>query len=136
MVQRLGQEGGLTKRTKRAGRASAAGSVHRGFSVLRTVGSLTRLFPFARHVAVGCNLTYPRHKDVSKKYIEKLSTPRGIRHYDAIFDLACANVSEVWKGLDRALHSGDSSYIDAMHDWDLDTGKSKQTDRLVFWRAT
>lgn len=109
---------------------------HSGFTgVLRTVSSVTRLFLFARHVAVGCNLTYPRPKAVRKQYIEKLATPRGIRHYDAIFDLACANVLEVWKGLDRALHSGDRSYIDAMHDWDLDTGKSNQTDRLVFWRA-
>jgi hypothetical protein len=40
----------------------------------------------------------------------------------------------VWKGLDDALAAGRSDALDRLEDWNLDTGRSVQTGRLVFWK--
>jgi hypothetical protein len=110
-------------------------SWHLGFrTVLGVMGKANRLFPFARHLAASTNLTYPLHDAVDESYIANLKTPVGALHYDKIFDFACGNVLRVWQGLDRAICANDNSFLDSLEDWDLDTGRSVQSKRYVFWK--
>ena len=39
----------------------------------------------------------------------------------------------VWKMLDDALPAGRSDALDRLEDWNLDTGRSMQTGKFVFW---
>ena len=39
------------------------------------------------------------------------------------------------KGLDAALVHGRSDELDALEDWNLDTGRSVGTNRLVLWKG-
>ncbi|MNH24085.1 hypothetical protein D3C79_840020 [compost metagenome] len=55
--------------------------------------------------------------------------------YPALFERARANVLLVWKGLDDALVHGRSDELDRLEDWNLDTGRSVATGKLVFWGA-
>jgi hypothetical protein len=107
---------------------------HAGFcTVLKAVGTATALFPFARHVAADNGLVYPALKEVSETYVKALSTPEGVMDYGQIFDRAVENIIQVWMGIDKAL-SGSYTYLNALEDWNLDTGKSQATGKYVFWR--
>lgn len=55
--------------------------------------------------------------------------------YVDLFMRARSNVLLVWKGLDDALVQGRSDALDSLEDWNLDTGRSVQTGKLVFWGA-
>jgi len=108
---------------------------HRGFNgVLSAIADVNHFMPFARHVCTGLNLTYPKFKDIDKTFVKKLETPEGLMDYGSIYERACSNVLAVWKGLDEALTKGRSDELDQLEDWDLDTGRSVQTGKLVFWR--
>lgn len=107
---------------------------HCGFrDILSTMADANHLFPFARHVSSELNLAYPRKKDIDPNFIMKLNTPEGHMDYESIYEKARSNVLAVWKGLDDALVEGRSDALDALEDWNLDTGRSVQTGRLVFW---
>ena len=108
---------------------------HCGFrTILSTMAGVNRFFPFARHACVDLNLAYPAETDIHQGYISNLRTPQGLMEYEAIFEKARSNVLAVWKGLDEALHDGRSDALDQLEDWNLDTGRSVKTDRLVFWK--
>jgi hypothetical protein len=108
---------------------------HCGFrDVLSTMAGVNHLFPFARHVSADLNLAYPVEGDVDMSYIQGLRTPQGQLDYEALFEKARSNVLAVWKGLDDALSAGRSDALDELEDWNLDTGRSVQTGRLVFWK--
>ena len=108
---------------------------HRGFrDVLATVTGINHLFPFARHVAADLNITYPAADDLDDSFIVQLRTPEGRMDYLPIYERARANILAVWKGLDDALRDGRSDDLDRLEDWNLDTGRSQLTGRLVFWR--
>lgn len=110
---------------------------HRGFrDILSAMAGANHLFPFARHVSAELNLAYPAEKDIDPSFIKKLRTPQGPMDYEAIYEKACSNVLAVWKGLDDALAHGRSDALDQLEDWNLDTGRSVQTGRLVFWRES
>jgi hypothetical protein len=107
---------------------------HRGFrDILSTMAGANHLFPFSRHVSAKLNLAYPEAKDIDASFIRQLRTPEGPMDYEAIYQRARGNVLAVWKGLDDALIHGRSDALDQLEDWNLDTGRSVQTDRLVFW---
>ncbi|MNV19034.1 hypothetical protein D3C71_1098770 [compost metagenome] len=107
---------------------------HAGFcTVLKAVGTATALFPFARHVAADNGLVYPALQEVSKTYVKALSTPEGVMDYGQVFDRAVENIIQVWTGIDKAL-SGSYTYLNALEDWNLDTGRSQATGKYVFWR--
>jgi hypothetical protein len=108
---------------------------HNGFvNVLEGVTIANRLFPFARHVAAGANLTYPETDALDHRFTHNLWTPEGELSYEQIFDRAQANVLSVWGGLEAAMN-GDNSYLDGLKNWNLDTGKTVPGDRFVFWKA-
>ena len=108
---------------------------HCGFrDILSTMAGANHLFPFARHVSADLNLAYPAERDVDQSYIKGLRTPQGPMDYEALFEKARSNVLMVWKGLDDALPVGRSDALDKLEDWNLDTGRSVQTGRLVFWK--
>lgn len=107
---------------------------HCGFrDILSTMADANHLFPFARHVSSELNLAYPRKKDIDPRFIKRLKTPEGHMEYEAIYEKARSNVLALWKGLDEALVDGRSEALDALEDWNLDTGRSVQTGKLVFW---
>ncbi len=54
--------------------------------------------------------------------------------YDTLFDRAIANVLTVWAGLDAAIFSAKPQFLTQMTDWNLDTGRSVQTGKLVLWK--
>lgn len=115
--------------------APAPSAWHCGFrDILSTMAGANHLFPFARHVCADLNLAYPAEQDVDLSYIRGLRTPQGQMDYEAIFEKARSNVPMVWKVLDDALPAGRSDALDKLEDWDLDTGRSVQTGRLVFWK--
>lgn len=108
---------------------------HCGFrDILSAMADTNHLFPFARHVCSELNLAYPRMKDIDPRFIKRLNTPEGRMDYEAIYEKARSNVLAVWKGLDEALVEGRSDALDALEDWNLDTGRSVQTGKLVFWK--
>lgn len=108
---------------------------HRGFqTVLNAMAGANHLFPFARHVSAELNLAYPETENIDPSFIYQLATPEGPMDYSELFARARANVLAVWTGLDEALAIGRSDDLDRLEDWDLDTGRSVQTGRLVFWK--
>lgn len=109
-------------------------SWHEGFQkVLHFMAKTSQLVPFARHVGTGLGLTYPEESKVDPQFIEGLVTPEGKKHFDEIYQRALSNVLAVWKGLDDALVRGGSPELDSLEDWNLDTGRSVSTGKLVFW---
>jgi hypothetical protein len=117
-------------------RAPNPDSWHLGFTaVLKAAGGAARLFPFARHVAAGQGLVYPERADVQERYVKQLKTPEGVMDYQDVFERALNNIVEVWRGIDSALASSDLSYLDALEDWNLDTGRTVSSKRLVFWSS-
>lgn len=108
---------------------------HCGFrTVLKTMAGANHLFPFARHVSAELNLAYPAMKDIEPSFIRQLATPEGAMDYLDLHERARSNVLAVWRGLDEALTKGGSDDLDSLEDWNLDTGRSVQTERLVFWK--
>ncbi|NKE68624.1 zinc dependent phospholipase C family protein [Ramlibacter sp. RBP-2] len=110
---------------------------HCGFKdILSAMAGANHLFPFARHVSADLNLAYPTERAIDPSYIKGLRTPQGPMDYEAIFEKARSNVLTVWKRLDDALAAGgDSDELNALEDWNLDTGRTVQTAQLVFWRG-
>ena len=108
---------------------------HCGFrDILSAMAGANHLFPFARHVSADLNLAYPTERDIDPSYIKGLRTPQGQMDYEPLFEKARSNVLTVWKALDDALPVGRSDALDKFDDWNLDTGRSVQTGRLVFWK--
>lgn len=107
---------------------------HGGFTgVLAAMANTNQFMPFARHVCTGLNLAYPLVKDIDRTFLEQLQTPEGLMDYTSIYARARSNVLAVWKGVDDALIHGRSDDLDQLEDWNLDTGRSVQTGKLVFW---
>lgn len=96
---------------------------HGGFKSAVDVAEEGHRMPlFARHLAVNCGLTYPAPAHVDLSYIEKLATPEGPMHYDAIFDKALSNVVAMWATMGKAVYQQDATYAAAIKNWNLDTG--------------
>jgi len=98
-----------------------------------------RLAPLSRHVAVNAGLTYPAASNVDKKkYIDKLQishppSPANFLSYDRIFDQAVNNVRDMWEIVASAIFHSDSRYLARIGEWDLDTGRDRRDNKLVFW---
>lgn len=111
------------------------GSWHSSFrGILSAMAGINHLLPWARHVSADLNLAYPAPDDVDPSFIRQLRTPEGPMDYESIYERARANVLLVWRGVDDALATGRSDALDSLEDWNLDTGRSVQTGRLVFWK--
>lgn len=91
-----------------------------------------KLVPLARHVAVNCGLTYPNPVDIDNQFIVDLKTPKGLLHYDEIFDKAVFNVGNVWAVIATAIVTDDDAYKKVIGNWNFDTGRD-QNEKLVFW---
>ncbi len=105
----------------------------RFIKVLTVVEEADKLFPLARHVAVGKGLTYPKIKNIDKQYIENLEIPDGTKmDYKDIFDKAIAKVGLSWKDLGDAVYGNSDVALNSFGDWNLDTGRDKQ-DNLIYW---
>ena len=91
-----------------------------------------KLIPLARHVAVGCGLTYPNQDEIDFQYIHHLATPNGPMSYDDIFDIAVENVVSIWTVIAKAIVSNDTAYKTKVGNWNFDTGRD-QNEKLVFW---
>jgi hypothetical protein len=91
-----------------------------------------RLFPLARHVAVGIGLTYPSVDEIDHQYLVELNTPRGSMHYDDVFDLAVANIQKYVTYLAQAVFEGQEPI--QFLAWNLDTGRAPD-NTLTAWEA-
>jgi hypothetical protein len=80
-------------------------------------------------------VSYPRIDELNRKYIDKLSTPKGEKTYDDIFDHAMANVKNVWKLIAEGIFSNNSDYINKLRIWNLDTGQDVKAPE-VLWKDT
>ncbi len=110
-------------------------SWHRGFRrVLLTMAGANHLVPFARHVGVSLNLAYPKVSEVDPRYVRGLKTPEGVMDFDALFERALSNVLAIWEGLDAAIGGTGAATLEQLEDWNLDTGRSLKTGKLVFWK--
>lgn len=107
---------------------------YRGFERGLNVGSDgCHLLPIARHVAVGCGLTYPLVSEINHAaFISHLATPHGPLHYDQIFEKALAHAVEGWHLIGEAVFGQSTAYQDAFWDWNLDTGRDA-SGTLVLW---
>jgi len=96
--------------------------------------------PLSRHVAVDIGLTYPAASKINKKeYINKLQISHNIApttevlSYDEIFDMTVNNVCGIWEIVSSGIFLDDTRYLTQIGEWDLDTGRNRQDDELVFW---
>lgn len=104
---------------------------HKGFGlVVDTVEEGYRLFPFARHVAAGSGLFYPRPDEVNSDYIMNLTTPHTPMHYNEIFDKAVANIKFYIAIIAHAVF--ENKACEEIKNWNLDTGKD-ELGRLTAW---
>lgn len=104
---------------------------HRGMlQVMKIAESGGCLIPFVRHVAANQGIVYPQHPD--PQYIKGLKVPGG-KHmdFDAIFQKAVSNIAAFWGTLSLSL-TGKPSALDAMLNWNLDTGLDEE-GHSVFW---
>lgn len=108
---------------------------HRSFqSVVDMIEEGGRLVPAARHLAVGCGLTYPNPEEVDPQYVRNIQVPGslGPLHYDAVFDQAIDNVKSVWSAISRGVFFGNRDYVAMLGAWNLDTG-CDENNRYVYW---
>lgn len=103
--------------------------------VLKTLGKASHLFPFARHAAADVNINHPTADQIDERYIAGLRTPEGSMDYLPLFKRARTHVLQACKGIDEALETGASGFLNTLEDWNLDTGRSAATGQLVFWRV-
>ncbi len=89
-----------------------------------------RLIPFARHVAAGLGLVYTKRP--YSRYTHGLEVPSGNMDYDQVFDQALDNAARSWALVARGILQGDGHYLNAIGDWNLDTGKDTN-GTLVYW---
>ncbi len=102
--------------------------------ILTSMAGANHLFPWARHVSADLNLAYPAVSDIDSTFIRQLRTPEGLMDYVDVYARARVNVLSVWKGIDDALESDRSDFLDGLEDWNLDSGRTVQSGRLVFWK--
>jgi hypothetical protein len=68
-----------------------------------------RLFPLARHVAIGQGLTYPTVNEINRDaYINDLAVPGGRLSYDQVFDKAIRHVIEGWHLVAKGVFEDDA----------------------------
>ena len=109
---------------------------HAGFTkLLLGMSGANRLFAFARHAAADAGLAYPDVAGIDHaSYITAVPTPEGLMPYEQVFDRACQNVLNVWQVLDEALQGKGGTALAGMENWNLDTGRSVATGKLLFWK--
>lgn len=121
-----------------AAHAAAAPQIdrwHRGFrSIVDDIAEEgNRLLPIARHVAVGCGLTYPAASAIDRRAcIDELAVPGGRLSYEQVFDKALTHTIEAWHLIADAVFGDDARYQTAFGDWNLDTGRDP-AGRLALW---
>lgn len=113
---------------------------HRSFMrVVDKVEEGNKMLPLSRHVAVDTGLTYPPASRVDKEeYVDKLQVshnPSSVEYlsYDEIFDKAVNNVRDIWEIVAVGIFSEDTRYLTQIGEWDLDTGRNRADNTLVFW---
>jgi Zinc dependent phospholipase C len=108
---------------------------YKGFqSGVENAGRMSRLMPLARHVCVGCGVSYPTPEEVDQQYIKNLKTPRGVpMDYDAIFDLALKNVGGLWIAVADYVFHGNGASLDKIPNLNLDTGRDLTTNVIRMW---
>jgi hypothetical protein len=47
--------------------------------------------------------------------------------------MAVDNVRNIWAAVAAGTYSDDTRYLSQIGEWNLDTGKNGQDDKLVFW---
>lgn len=111
---------------------------HSGFEgLLGKLRVANRLLPFARHLTVGFGLNYPKPGEADQRFIRNLRTPDGGRiDYDALFEKALANVSDLWLTIDGGLTGRDPGPLHALQNWNLDTGRAVPGGEMIFWEET
>jgi hypothetical protein len=110
------------------------GRWHEGYTaVLGMCEECYHLIPIARHVAVGCGLTYPLYREVDRQaYIDCIKTPHGQLSYDQVFEKALRHVIEGWHLIGQAVFGTSTVYQTAFGNWNLDTGRDS-SGKLVLW---
>lgn len=92
-----------------------------------------RLVPIARHVAVGCGLTYPEPDEIDYQFINNLAVPgASYMSYDDIFDRAVENVAKIWRLLAGGVLNNENECRSQIAAWNLDTGRGPAKN-LIFW---
>ncbi|MGB1292388.1 MAG: zinc dependent phospholipase C family protein [Pseudoalteromonas sp.] len=104
---------------------------HSGFQlVVNNAEEGYRLFPWARHVAAENGLLYPRQDEIDYSFIEKLNTPKGVMHYNEIFDLAIENIKYFITIIANAVFNDEQ--CTQIYNWNLDNGKD-ENGNLTAW---
>lgn len=95
-----------------------------------------RLVALARHVCPKLldGNVYPLFFEVDRQFLDNLEVPGGQRmSYDEIYDKAVGNVVQAWAVVASDVLGGSALAGSFLRDWDLDTGKDKQTNMQTFW---
>ncbi len=104
---------------------------HSGFQlVVNNAEEGYRLFPWARHVAAENGLLYPRQDEIDYNFIENLNTPKGVMHYDEVFDLAIENNKYFISIIANAVFNDEQ--CTQIYNWNLDNGKD-ENETLTAW---
>ncbi len=75
-------------------------------------------------------VSYPM--TVDRKYIDSLQTPKGMKSYDLIFDIAKENIIKVWLLIVGGVFLNDTKYVDKLKVWNLDTGQEVKTPKILW----
>lgn len=104
---------------------------HSGFQlVVNNAEEGYRLFPWARHVAANNGLLYPREDEIDYSFIENLKTPKGVMHYNEIFDLAIENIKYFITIIANDVFNNEQ--CTQIYNWNLDNGKN-ENGHLTAW---
>lgn len=91
-------------------------------------------FNLARYIGEELALFYP--EEVNTEFTQNLVVPTGeTMDYSDIFRMGVENVEKMWNLIYRALFQGDDEFETAIRNWDLDTGRDKETNELEYWRT-
>jgi hypothetical protein len=86
-----------------------------------------------RGLLTGGGIAYPRYNEINRaKFIDKLKTPKGIKTYDQVFDLAMKRVIEVWKLVYDGIFSDNDAFQDKIRIWNLDSGQEAITAKVTW----
>lgn len=86
-----------------------------------------------RALLTGGGVAYPRFNEIDRaKFIDKLKTPKGVRTYDQVFNLAVKKVIEVWKLVSDGVSGADNLFQDKIKIWNLDSGQEVKTAKVMW----
>jgi hypothetical protein len=93
------------------------------------------LSAISRHISRDIGFGYPAFDAIDQSYLKGLKTPHGLEmDFSDLFDLALKNVNQAWVSVAKTVLENDMAAVEAIRDWNLDTGIDDEAQVIWFWR--